>query len=102
MVVFFFSLKSVLFDDNSGYLKLARPPQLFDMVLFIQLIVPLYNYRLLMRSTHGHEDRVRYLLTDAEGGGQPIPDKVFMVMNRPKSKVYYCFIKLSGIVLHKD
>ena len=55
-----------------------------------------------MRSTHGHEDRVRYLLTDAEGGGQPIPDKVFMVMNRPKSKVYYCFIKLSGIVLHKD
>ena len=27
----------------------------------------LYNYRLLMRSTHGHEDRVRYWLTDAEG-----------------------------------
>ena len=53
----------------------------------------LYNYRLLMRSTHDHEDRVRYWLTDAEGGGQPIPDKVFMVMSRPKSKVYYCFIK---------
>ena len=62
----------------------------------------LYNYRLLMRSTHDHEDRVRYWLTDAEGGGQPIPDKVFMVMSRPKSKVYYCFIKLSGIFLHKD
>ena len=45
-----------------------------------------------MRSTHDHEDRVRYWLTDAEGGGQPIPDKVFMVMSRPKSKVYYCFI----------
>ena len=25
-----------------------------------------------MRSTHDHEDRVRYWLTDAEGGGQPI------------------------------
>ena len=36
------------------------------------------------------------------GGGQPIPDKVFMVMSRPKSKVYYCFIKLSGIFLQKD
>ena len=64
--------------------------------------VILYNYRLLMRSTHDHEDRVRYWLTDAEGGGQPIPDAVFMVMSRPKSKVYYCFIKLSGIFLHKD
>ena len=37
-----------------------------------------------MRSTPDHEDG-------------PIPDKVFMVMSRPKSKVYYCFIKLSGI-----
>ena len=55
-----------------------------------------------MRSTHDYEDRVRYWLTDAEGGGQPIPDKVFMVMSRPKSKVYHCFIKLSGIYLHKD
>ena len=64
--------------------------------------VILYNYRLLMRSTHDHEDRVRYWLTDAEGGGQPIPDKVFMVMSRPKSKVYYCFIKLSGIFLQQD
>ena len=54
------------------------------------------------RSTHDHEDRVRYWLTDAEGVGQPIPDKVFMVMSRPKSNVYYCFIKLSGIFLHKD
>ena len=25
-----------------------------------------------------------------------------MVMSRPKSKVCYCFIKLSGIYLHKD
>ena len=52
-------------------------------------------YRLLMRSTHDHEDRVRYWLTDnvAVGGGQPILDKVFMVMSRPKSKVYYCLIK---------
>ena len=62
----------------------------------------IYNYRLLMRSTHDHEDPVRYWLTDAVGGGQPIPDKVFMVMSRPKSKVYYCFIKLSGIFLQKD
>ena len=62
----------------------------------------LFNYRLLMRSTYDHEDRVRYCLTDAEGRGQPIPDAVFMVMSRPKSKVYYRFIKLSGIFLHKD
>ena len=67
-----------------------------------RLLQIIYNYRLLMRSTHDHEDRVRYWLTDAEGGGQPILDKVFMVMSRPKSKVYYCFIKLSGIFLHKD
>ena len=39
-----------------------------------------------MRSTHDHEDRVRYWLTDAEGGGQPIPDKVFMVMSRDKKE----------------
>ena len=50
-----------------------------------------------MRSTHDHEDRVRYWLTDAEGGGQPIPDKVFMVMSRPKSKVYNCIEKLGDI-----
>ena len=25
----------------------------------------IYNYRLLMKSTHDHEDRVRYWLTDA-------------------------------------
>ena len=55
-----------------------------------------------MRSTHDHEDCVRCWLTDAVGGGQPIPDKVFMVMSKPKSKVYYCFIKLSGIFLTKD
>ena len=55
-----------------------------------------------MRSTQDHEDRVRYWLTDAVGGGQPIPDKVFIVMSRPKSKVYYCFIKLSGISFTKD
>ena len=53
-----------------------------------------------MKSTHDHEDRARYWLT--EGGGQPIPDNVFMVICRPKSKVYYNFIKLSGIFLHKD
>ena len=60
----------------------------------------LYNYRLLMRSTRYHVDRVWYWLTDAVGGGLPIHDKVYMVPSRPKSKVYNCFIKLSGI-LHK-
>ena len=59
------------------------------------------HYRPLMRSSHDHEDLVRYWLTDAVGGGQPILDKVFMVMSRPKSKVYYCFIKLSGISFRK-
>ena len=38
-----------------------------------------------MRSTHDLEDRVGYWLTDAEGWSQPILDKVFMVMSRPKS-----------------
>ena len=65
-------------------------------------ILTLYNDRLLKRSTQDHVDRVRYWLTDAVGGGQPIPDKVFIVMSRPKSKVYYCFIKLSGIFLQKN
>ena len=45
-----------------------------------------------------HVDRVWYWLTDAAGGGQPIPDKVYMVPSRQKSKVYNCFIKLSGIL----
>ena len=49
-----------------------------------------------MRSTRYHVDRVRYWLTDAVGGGSLIPDKVYMVPSRPKSKVYNCFIKLSG------
>ena len=40
-------------------------------------------------------------LTDAVDGGQPIPDKLFVVMSRPKSKVYYCFIKLSGLSFTK-
>ena len=83
------------FDKELCAHRRNERPFVFDALI-------LYNYRLLMRSTHDHEDRVRYWLTDAEGGGQPIPDKVFMVMSRPKSKVYYCFIKLSGIFLHKD
>ena len=63
----------------------------------------IHYYRLLIPVlTHDHEDRVGYWLTDGVGGGQPIPDKVFMVMTRPKSKVYYCFIKLSGIFHQKD
>ena len=64
--------------------------------------VTLYNYRLLMRSTWYHVDRVWYWLTDAVGGGLPIPDKVYMVPSRPKSKVYNCFIKLSGILHEID
>ena len=30
-----------------------------------------------MKSTHDHDDHIRYWLTDAIGDGQPIPDKVF-------------------------
>ena len=71
----------------------------YNVIVTYKII--LYNYRLLMRSTHDHKDRVRYWLTDAVGGGQPISDKVFMVMSRPKSKVYYCFTKLSGISFTK-
>ena len=55
----------------------------------------------MMRFTRDLKGRVRYWLTDAAGGGQPIPDKVFMVTSKPKSKVYYCFIKSSGII-YKD
>ena len=55
-----------------------------------------------MRSTRYHVDRVWYWLTDAVGGGQPIPDKVYMVPSTPKSKVYNCFIKLSGILQEND
>ena len=73
---------------------ITKLSQLCDITLII------YNYRLLMRSTRYHVDRVWYWLTDAVGGGLPIPDKVYMVPRRPKSKVYNCFIKLSGI-LHK-
>ena len=51
-----------------------------------------------MRSTRYHVDRVWYWLTEAEGRGLLIPDKVYMVPSRPKSKVYNCFIKLSGIL----
>ena len=50
-------------------------------------VISFNNNGLLMRSTHDHEDRVRYWL----------PDAVLMAMGRPKSKVHYCFIKLSGI-----
>ena len=64
--------------------------------------VIIYNYRLLMRSTRYHVDRVWYWLTDAVGGGIPISDKVYMVPSRPKSKVYNCFIKLSGILTEID
>ena len=53
-----------------------------------------------MRSTHDHEDRIRYWLNDPVGGVQPIPDKI-MVMSRWKSKVHYCFIKLLGISFTK-
>ena len=77
-------------------------PRLRSLLDLLLPDVSLYNYRLLIMSSHDYEDRVRYWLTDAEGGGQPIPDKVFMVMSRPKSKVYNCFIKLLGIYLHKD
>ena len=49
-----------------------------------------------------HEDCERYWLIDAYNVGQPIPAAVFMVMRRPKSEIYYCFIKLSGIFHHKD
>ena len=48
-----------------------------------------YNYILLMRFTRDYKDRVRYWFTEAAGDGQPIAAKIFMVMSRPKSKLYY-------------
>ena len=42
-------------------------------------------------------------MTDAEGRGQQIPDKVFMVISRPKSKVYIeLFYESIKNLLHKD
>ena len=38
----------------------------------------------------------------AEGLGQPMTDGVYMVPSRPKSKVYYCCIKLSGFLHEID
>ena len=51
-----------------------------------------------MRSIWYHVDHIWYWLTEAEGRGPPIPDKVYMVPSRPKSKGYNGFIKLSGIL----
>ena len=85
---------------NFLYNLLKKNSQICNNQLYLYFLSILYNYRLLMRSTRYHVDHVRYWLTDAVGGGQPIPDKVYMVPSRPKSKVYTCFIKLSGI-LHK-
>ena len=82
---------STIFPDYPR-LSSTRWSEIVHNVLF-------YNNRLLMRSTHNHEDRFRYWLT--YGVGQPIPDKVFMVMSRPKLKVIYRFMKSSGIFLHK-
>ena len=36
-------------------------------------------YRLLMRSTWYHVDRIWYWLTEAQGQGLPIPEKAYMV-----------------------
>ena len=44
-----------------------------------------------MRSTHDHDDRIRYLLTEAAGGGQPIPDKVSYYERY--SRKYHFFIR---------
>ena len=44
---------------------------------------------------------IHYWLMEAVGWGLPAPNKVFMVTSRPKSKVYFYFIKLIGIFLHK-
>ena len=61
-------------------------------------IIQLFDILLIMFS-RAHEDRVKYWLTEA--ACQPLPDKLFIVTSEPNSKVYYCFIKSSGIV-HKD
>jgi uncharacterized protein YfiM (DUF2279 family) len=50
----------------------------------------LYNYWLLMRSTH---DLVNDWLTEANGRGESIIDQVRIVMSRLKLQVNNCFIK---------
>ena len=62
----------------------------------------IYNYRFLLRANRYHVDRVWYWLTEAEGRGLPIPDKVYKVPSRPKTKVYNCFVKLLGILHEID
>ena len=58
-----------------------------------KMIPFLYNYRLLMRSTHDHEDRVRYWLTDAVDGGQPIPVKVTIPDKITENNIVYLIYK---------
>ena len=57
-------------------------------------------YILFRKLDHDHEDNIRNGLTETASQGQAIPDKVIMVTIWNKSKFYYCFIKLSGI-LHR-
>ena len=95
--------ESYVIYKETRYITLkARRCHLQSRWYQIETYVLLYNYRLLMRSTRYNVDRVWYWLTDAVGGGKPIPDKVYMVPSRPKSKVYNCFIKLSGILQEND
>ena len=50
----------------------------------------------MIRSTHDHEDHVSYWLIEATSRCLLTSEKVFMVMSRTKSEVYYCFMMLSG------
>ena len=53
----------------------------------------LYNYWLLMRSTHDYADLVNDWLTEANVRGESIIDQVGIVMSRLKLKVNNCFIR---------
>ena len=88
-------------SDNSDIFR--KEGGNFNLMLILWLYAAFTQNGWENSSKHMAELRdTLYWLTEAEGRGLPIPDKVHMVPSRLKSKVYNCFIKLSGILLEID
>ena len=69
-------------NSEADSLSKTRP---LKVLHYLQVI---YNYRLLMSSTHEHKDHVRYLLTEVAGRGLPIHEMVLIATSRQKIKSY--------------
>ena len=68
-------------------------PLMFWVWISLMTLCTIYNYWLLMRSTHDYTDLINDWLTEANGRGESIIDQVRTVMSRLKLKVNKCFIK---------